>query len=838
MKSKRLSLALAILGSFRSAFGFEFDREEHHSTRAWEKLNETPIVSARQFLDQCSNGNNVKYYYFKFEDGTLANGITDQDVAHFTVDGNEFKLDITCTDTFTGGYGTVEGPVKGLSPAVIMWEIVNCKSGEIYESCDHSHGSEMIVKMAMAHTISSKSLKGTNGRSLTKSAKKFNKDKKDSMNVSLESILESMSMTTKKQSKNKMTKRVKNESIYQTTAPSGNNNSKYKSMKKGKKESKNGMKKSKTSKNGNGAKSPKLPEEAFNMSYFVDSYGYAVNVNSESILESMSMTTMNQLKKKMTKKGEKKSKSKTATRAGNNNSKYKSTKKGKKESKNGMKKSKTSKNVNGSKSTKFPEEAFNMSYFVDSYGYAVNVNSESILESMSMTTKKQSKNKMTKKGGKKSKSETATRAGNNNSKYKSMKKSKKESTNGMEKSKTSKNGNGSKSPKFPEEAFNMSYFVDSDGYAVNVNSGSILESMSMTTNKQSKDKITKKGEKKSKSKTATPSGSNNSKYKSTKKGKKESKNGVKKSKTSKNGNGTKSPKFPEEAFNMSYFVDSFSYAVNFNSESILESMSMTTKKQSKNKITKKVQKESKYKTAPKGGKKSKNKMPKKIKKESKFDKTSKGKKATKTSKGQDASDISYFVKSYGYAVKVDLDNILMPMPAPHSKKSKKGKKATKKSKGQDASNMSYFVKSYGYAVKVDLDNILMSMPDPKSKKSKKGNKTTKPSFFEDPFDMSYLFNSYYYAENVNAQNILKSLPESSFLRQSNEGRLGSIPVLVSFEPVAQLEASHDSGNGNAAIIGGTVGFAAVASVVAILLKKKYFQSSNTAALDQLHEDSL
>ena len=764
MNFKRLSLVLAVLGSFRSAFGFENDREEHHRTRAGGELNETPIITARKFLDQCSKGKNVKYYYFKFEDGSLANGITDQDVAYFNLDGNELKLDITCIDTFTGGYGTIEGPVAGLNPAVMIWEIVNCKSGEIYESCNHSHGAEMIAQMATTLKINSKGLKGGRGRSLMKST---NKDE----NVSSNYIFSFSNKTNIKLAK-KGEKASKNKTLTKSSK-----DKKYKATKNGGKASKNKMTK-------HGEKASKY------------------ETTSEVELKPKNKTTSNgemPSKSKISKKGSKESNYKTPK--GSKSPKYRSTKKGKTESKNKMVTSTTSENGNAVKSPIVFKEEFNMSYIVNSYGYAVNGALEDIDESKSTATKKQSKNmkanvsakdskyKTTPKGGKYSKNKTAKK-GENESKYKTTPKGGKYSMN-----KTAKKGE--KESKYKTSPMGGKY--SKKKLAKNGEKASSYKTTPTGGKKSDKD-ISKKGEKESKYK-KTPKGRKESKNKMDKKYVKESKNkmdkkDVKQSKFDTTPMGKKTTKTSngEDESNMSDYVNSYGYVVrmadlDYILTSILDAHSKTSKK---------------------------------------------GKKGTKTSKGEDLSNMSYFVNSYDYL----LDNILMSMPYTQIKNSKKGKKSTKTSKGGDVSNMSYLLNSYGYAVKVDLNNIVMSMPDPQSKTSKKGEKATKPSFFEDPFNMSYLVHSYGYAEDVSAENILKSLPVSSFLRQANEGSLESNPVSVSLSPVAKMETSHNSGNGNAAIIGGTVGFAAVASLVAILLKKKYSQSSNTAGLDQVHEVSL
>ena len=72
----------------------------------------------------CSNPNVKTYGYdFTFADGTVLSGFSDANTVDVTVDGKEFELHISCSDTYENGYGEKGGPVEGVNPRVTEWHI-------------------------------------------------------------------------------------------------------------------------------------------------------------------------------------------------------------------------------------------------------------------------------------------------------------------------------------------------------------------------------------------------------------------------------------------------------------------------------------------------------------------------------------------------------------------------------------------------------------------------------------------------------------------------------------------------------------------------------------------
>jgi hypothetical protein len=166
MNLSKVSLVFTALLA-ASASGLEFGRKEndvktmrHHRrvlaggaiiqskyNRALD-TNMTPRQNAQRFLTECASGAVTTFYYFNFEDGTLANGSTSRSEVEVTVDGKSFVVDVTCDDTFARGYGDVHGPVKGNNPAISNWEVVRCQNGGVYTACDETEIDVFSVKAA------------------------------------------------------------------------------------------------------------------------------------------------------------------------------------------------------------------------------------------------------------------------------------------------------------------------------------------------------------------------------------------------------------------------------------------------------------------------------------------------------------------------------------------------------------------------------------------------------------------------------------------------------------------------------------------------------------------
>ena len=62
-------------------------------------------------------------YDFTFADGTRVTGTSEPNVVTVTVDGSTFDMHISCSDPFTDGYGTKGGPVEGVNPELVDWQI-------------------------------------------------------------------------------------------------------------------------------------------------------------------------------------------------------------------------------------------------------------------------------------------------------------------------------------------------------------------------------------------------------------------------------------------------------------------------------------------------------------------------------------------------------------------------------------------------------------------------------------------------------------------------------------------------------------------------------------------
>ena len=75
------------------------------------------------------NTNLKKYSYdFTFTDGSRVFGTSDSNTVDVTVAGKTFPLHISCSDSFEGGYGEKDGPVRGQNPAVSTWTVWKYKN--------------------------------------------------------------------------------------------------------------------------------------------------------------------------------------------------------------------------------------------------------------------------------------------------------------------------------------------------------------------------------------------------------------------------------------------------------------------------------------------------------------------------------------------------------------------------------------------------------------------------------------------------------------------------------------------------------------------------------------
>ena len=50
-------------------------------------------------------------------------GTSNSNMIQVVVDGLQFDLHISCSDTFDDGYGSKGGPVEGVNPRVTKWSI-------------------------------------------------------------------------------------------------------------------------------------------------------------------------------------------------------------------------------------------------------------------------------------------------------------------------------------------------------------------------------------------------------------------------------------------------------------------------------------------------------------------------------------------------------------------------------------------------------------------------------------------------------------------------------------------------------------------------------------------
>jgi len=79
-------------------------------------------------------------YEFFFADGTYITGASDSNTVVRTVAGKSVELHISCSDEFENGYGTKGGPVEGVNPEVLWFQIWK------YKDTDKGQGSCFLSK--------------------------------------------------------------------------------------------------------------------------------------------------------------------------------------------------------------------------------------------------------------------------------------------------------------------------------------------------------------------------------------------------------------------------------------------------------------------------------------------------------------------------------------------------------------------------------------------------------------------------------------------------------------------------------------------------------------------